>query len=83
MGRLQDRLDRIKAGFVEQAPAEALAVMAAATEQLRGSGILDRVARPGEAMPSFRLRDTEDREVGSTELLARGPLVITVYRGHW
>ncbi len=46
MSTLQERLDRIKAGFAEKIPAEAKAVIADATEELRASGILSRIPRP-------------------------------------
>ena len=41
MSTLKERLDRIKEGFVKQAPAEAVALMSRATEDLRAYGILD------------------------------------------
>ncbi|HSA93080.1 MAG TPA: hypothetical protein VLE48_08730 [Terriglobales bacterium] len=64
-------------------PAEIRAVMTRHTEELRNSGIQDRVLKMGEAAPPFELADTEGRLVRSTDLLARGPLVISFYRGRW
>ena len=83
MSTLQERLDRIKAGFVEQAPESALAIMHAATEGIRASGIMDRIPTVGDPLPAFALSDTDGQTVNSTDLLARGPLVITHYRGDW
>ena len=83
MSTLQERLDRIKAGFVAQAPPEALAVMHRATEDLRNSGIMDRLPAVGAELPHFELPDTDGRLVSSRDLLARGPLVLSVYRGVW
>jgi 2-polyprenyl-6-methoxyphenol hydroxylase-like FAD-dependent oxidoreductase len=83
MGELQDRLDRIKAGFLEQAPEAAVAVMSRATEDLRASGILDRIPKVGDALPPFELTDTDGAVVRSDDLRADGPLVVTVYRGAW
>jgi hypothetical protein len=80
---LQDRLQRIKAGFESKAPAEALAVMHRATEDLRNSGILDGIPGAGSALPPFELPDTDGTVVTSAGLLAQGPLVITHYRGVW
>ena len=45
MSSLQVRLDRIKKSFVDSAPPAAVAVMTRATEELRRSGILGRMAR--------------------------------------
>ena len=48
---LQQRLDRIREGFEKQAPAEALAIMHRATDDLRSSGILDGVVGEGQEAP--------------------------------
>jgi hypothetical protein len=83
MSTLQERLDRIRAGFAEKAPEAAQAVMHRATEDLRASGILTHIPGPGDALPAFELPDSDGDPVRSAELLAEGPLVLTVYRGVW
>ena len=83
MSTLAQRLDRIREGFEKEAPAEALAVMHAATDGLRESGILSRIPKPGDELPAFELPDTEGGVVRSTDLLADRPLVLTFYRGRW
>jgi len=48
--------------------------------------IRDSVLRTGQAgdrAPEFILKDANGREVSSRELLAKGPLVVTFYRGVW
>ena len=81
--QLQPRLDRIRRGFEKQAPPEVLAVMHQVTRDLAASGILDRVAREGEPAPRFELENTRGIRVGLEDLLARGPVVLTFFRGHW
>ena len=83
MGRLQARLDRIKAAFLEKAPEEARVFFARATKELTESGILDGVPAIGSTLPPFELEDTSGTTVRSADLLAQGPLVLTVYRGAW
>ena len=83
MSTLQERLDRVKAGFLKQVPAEAKAIMDRADEELRASGILSRIPAPGSPLPAFELPDTEGGLVRSSALLAQGPLVATFYRGLW
>jgi hypothetical protein len=73
--RLQARLDAYKADFESKTPPEKLAIMHRATEDLRKSGILDGVIKVGEPMPG--------EKVSSAELLRRGSLVVTFYRGVW
>lgn len=80
---LQDKLDAHKAEFERKAPPEALAIMHRATEDLRRSGILDRVIKVGTAAPEFVLPNWRGEKVSSSELLRRGPLVLSFYRGIW
>jgi peroxiredoxin len=54
-----------------------------ATEELRASGIMDRVIRVGDKLPAFALPNSYGQEVRSAEVLAKGPLVLTFYRGAW
>lgn len=81
--KLQERLNAIKAEFEKKAPPEKLAIMHHATEELRKSGILERVVKVGDRMPEFVLPNARGEKVSSAELLRRGPLVVTFYRGVW
>ena len=83
MRTLQDRLSTMKAANLKRIPAEARAIISRATEDLRASGIMEGVAQVGTPLPSFELPDTEGGLVRSTELLAKGPLVLSFYRGLW
>mgnify|MGYP003574604855 FL=1 len=83
MSTLAERLEKIKKGFLSQVPEEVAAKMARATEALRTSGIMEGLPRPPSPLPPFELTDTEGNLVRSSELLARGPLVVTFYRGVW
>ena len=80
---LQDKLDEIKKGFESSAPSEALTVMHRATEDLRNSGIMDHVLKVGDTAPGFTLPDEQGQMVSSSELLSKGPLVVSFYRGVW
>ncbi len=80
---LKEKLDAMRAGAEERIPAEALAVMHRATEDLRGSGIGDRVLAPGDMSPSFELENTNGELIASQALLKDGPLVVSFYRGVW
>ena len=83
MSTLQERLDKIRAGFVKQVPEDALAVVNKATEDLRSSGIVSRILGKGELLPAFELMDTEGSPVHSAALIGKGPLVLSFYRGVW
>ena len=80
---LQQRLDRIREGFEKQAPPEAVALIHRATDDLRNSGIADRAIKEGQTAPAFELEDSRGGRVSLGDLLARGPAVLTFFRGHW
>ncbi len=85
---LQDRLDAFKAAFEAgkppyNAPQAVIATMRRATAELIASGQAERAKKAGDIAPSFTLGDPDGRKVGSAALLARGPLVVTFYRGVW
>jgi hypothetical protein len=80
---LQPRLDRIRQGFEKQAPPEVLAVFHRATDDLRNSGIMDRILKVGQSAPAFDLEDSKGGRISLGGLLQGGPLVMTFFRGNW
>ncbi|MFX8922221.1 redoxin domain-containing protein, partial [Acinetobacter baumannii] len=50
---------------------------------LAASGLAAGSLRPGATLPDFLLPNAEGRLVSSAELLARGPLVLSFFRGDW
>jgi peroxiredoxin len=85
---LQDRLDAFKADFTSgklsfKPSKERLATMQRATDELIASGQAQRAKKAGDAAPEFTLLDPDGQPVSSRQLLARGPLVISFYRGVW
>jgi peroxiredoxin len=85
---LQDRLDAFKADFVSgrlpfKPSQDRLARMKRATDELIESGQAQRARKAGDMAPEFTLLDPDGKPVSSRDLLARGPLVISFYRGVW
>lgn len=80
---LQEQLAGISAAGAKKMPEEVRATMGAATQALRESGIMDRTIKVGDKLPSFNLKNANGEDVTSDELLAKGTLVLTVFRGHW
>ena len=76
-------LDEMRAASAAKIPAEKQAVMKAAKEELLASGAVERAVGTGDRMPAFQLYDTRGVLRRSDELLARGPLVLTFFRGQW
>lgn len=50
---------------------------------LRDSGLFDGALAVGEALPPFRLQNASGQSVDSQDLLAKGPLVVSFFRGDW
>jgi hypothetical protein len=80
---LQERLDTLREASKSRVAPEARAVMQRSIDDLRASGIMDRIAKTGQPAPDFTLPNASGRPVGLTEQLARGPLVLSFYRGRW
>lgn len=62
---------------------EDLVVMRRATEDLRNSGILQRSLKANDAAPEWSLPSPGGDAIHSQSLLAKGPLVLTFFRGIW
>lgn len=80
---LADKLEAIVAGGRERIPKEWQAVMADSLDELRASDIMDGVIKVGDKLPAFTLPNDDGSAVSSDKLLAEGPLVVTIFRGHW
>lgn len=85
---LQDKLDQLKADFeggkfAFKPTPEMLDTMHRGTAELVASGQALRAKKAGDKAPPFTLNDPDGKPVSSAELLAKGPLVISFYRGVW
>ena len=80
---LQEKLDAYKKDFVTKVPPDALAIMQQATRDLNESGILAKAIKVGDLAPDFELLDTQGAPVALGDLLDKGPLVLSFYRGRW
>jgi hypothetical protein len=80
---LQEKLDAQKAKSSANRPPEIREAFERALNEQRASGILERVPKVGSQAPQFTLSNQDGVMVSSAALLAQGPLVLTIYRGHW
>lgn len=85
---LQAKLDAFKADFEAgkppyNVPYSVIETMHRATAELIASGAAERALKAGDKLPEFTLSDPDGRAVSSADLLSRGPLVISFYRGVW
>lgn len=80
---LKEKLDAIREASGKRIPPDRQAIMKKATEELRNSGILERIVGVGDRMPAFAGAAHDGRTIASSDLLGRGPLVLSWFRGHW
>jgi hypothetical protein len=80
---LADKLAATRAASDGRIPPAKAAIMHRATEDLRRSGVMDRIAKVGSAAPAFALANHDGSRVASADLLARGPMVLSFFRGSW
>jgi peroxiredoxin len=81
---LQAKLDAVKAEFeTSMAPPPVVEVLHRATDELIAAGAPERALKAGDVARPFALPDADGAPVSSAALLAKGPLVLTFYRGVW
>jgi peroxiredoxin len=83
--KLQDRLDQFTASLIASGaiPEAVVTELMGGIEEQIASGAAHRALKAGEAAPSFALKDANYTRYSSADLLRRGPLVVTFYRGVW
>lgn len=64
-------------------PPDRVATMHRAVEELRASGAAGRALKAGDKAPDFVLPNAVEQPIDSRALLAKGPLIVTFYRGRW
>ncbi|WP_086930899.1 peroxiredoxin-like family protein [Agarilytica rhodophyticola] len=80
---LQEQLDAFKEQFKKQAPEGAIEAFARSSQELADSGQVEKSLKVGDKAPRAVLLDPNGDEVTLEELLAKGPVVLTFYRGVW
>ncbi len=80
---LEDQLAKLREASAKRIPPERRAVMQQANADLRATGILDRAIKVGDPLPPFELETATGEIVASQNLLEKGAVVLTVFRGHW
>ncbi|MDX2130541.1 MAG: peroxiredoxin-like family protein [Planctomycetota bacterium] len=80
---LAQRLDERRAEFDRKAPVEMKERFEKGVRDVAGSGVLERALKVGSTAPDFTLKNAAGADVHLRDLLAKGPVVLTWYRGGW
>ena len=80
---LTEQLDDLKKQLGQEIPHKVLEEIGQFLQKLAKSGIANTSCQAGDKAPSFTLPNVSGQIVSSENLLARGPLVLSFYRGIW
>ncbi|MEM8778304.1 MAG: peroxiredoxin-like family protein [Cyanobacteria bacterium P01_G01_bin.49] len=80
---LTDELKHLQEQFKAKQPEEVKKVMASATNDLIRQGIAQNSLKCGDTMPNFRLSNALGKTRELQDLLQKGTVIISFYRGGW
>lgn len=80
---LTQQLAEQKAGFIQRAAPDRVAMMEQATADLKATGIETSALQVGDHAPNITLPDAMGQAVSLGQLWQQGPLVLVFYRGGW
>ena len=80
---LKEELEKILAQFEKDMPEEGRNIITTESERLAQSGIADQSLKVGDKALAFSLPNGAGKTVSSNDLLSKGPLVVSFYRGGW
>jgi len=80
---LKEQLAALKTENASKIPAGTQAVMAGDLQALGESGIVERAPKVGDKLKNFTLPNHLGETRSLSQLLEKGPVVVTFYRGGW
>jgi peroxiredoxin len=80
---LKDRIAEFAATMAKHVPPEVVVTLSVEIKKLAESGIAKRALQVGSRAPDFSLPNARGAMVSLSSLLAKGPVVVTFYRGGW
>lgn len=80
---LKQAIEAFQKEMLPKIPPEILNTLQRTTEDLVKTGIADRSVKVGDTAPDFTLPNVRGEDVTLSNLLSKGPVVLTFYRGTW
>jgi len=80
---LTEQLNDLKQQLGRNIPRETLEEIGQFVQGLVQSGIEKTSCQAGDKMPSFMLPSVSGKMLSSGDILAKGPMVLSFYRGVW
>ena len=79
---LEERLIVRRTESRRKASAERITALDNLTKFLR-ENVIPKIIQPGASLPGFALSNANGKVVKSDDLIAKGPLGVQFFRGHW
>jgi len=80
---LKQQIAAFQKEMLPQIPKDVVEVLMRTTEDQVKSGIADKALKVGDKAPDFTLPNARGESVSLADILAKGPAVVTFYRGAW
>ena len=80
---LKAQLDACRRAFEASTPPGIVAALHASVAELVQRGLVRQAVKAGEKAPLFRLRSNNGDFVALSEVLDRGPVAVSFFRGGW
>jgi peroxiredoxin len=80
---LSEQLEEFRAGWMQRVPADRRAIMERHIAHLTETGFGQRAKQVGDKAPAIVLPDAHGKSFDVASLLAKGPVIVTFYRGGW
>jgi peroxiredoxin len=80
---LSQQLEEYRAGWMQRVPADRRAAMERHIAYLSETGVGRSAKRIGDRAPDIALPDAHGKPFEVATLLAKGPVIVTFYRGGW
>jgi hypothetical protein len=82
-GELQQQIREFQQQMLPKIPKEILDTFEKTTADLIQTGIAERALHEGATAPDFMLPNAQGQQVRFSDVLTKGPVVLTFYRGGW
>jgi hypothetical protein len=80
---LNEQLNDLKQQLGQEIPQAVLEEIGQFLQGLAQSGIVNSSCQAGDKVPSFTLPNVAGEMISSEDILAKGPMVLSFYRGIW
>jgi peroxiredoxin len=80
---VRKELDEFRENALKKTSPERLRAYEQGIDEVRKSGVTEKALKVGDKAPDFELPNAAGKKIKLSDLTARGPVVITWYRGGW